>query len=160
MIASFGKASGTINGWIICDGSAVSRSTYSVLFGVIGTTWGAGDGSSTFNIPDLEGVFLRGTGAHGTNNMANGNDFAGPNVGVFENDTFHDHLHRMRNRGGGSGSADGIEITAQDNSGVSEIDQNISGTGNGYSEHNSNGAPRSGDETRPFNVGVKYYIKY
>lgn len=45
----------TTNGgtWLICDGSAVSRTTYSALFSLIGTTYGAGDSSSTFNIPDM-----------------------------------------------------------------------------------------------------------
>ena len=42
-------------GWLICNGSAVSRTTYATLFAVIGTTWGAGDGSTTFNLPDLRG---------------------------------------------------------------------------------------------------------
>ena len=42
-------------GWLLCDGSAVSRTTYAVLFAAIGTTWGAGDGSTTFNLPDLRG---------------------------------------------------------------------------------------------------------
>ena len=41
--------------YLFCDGSAVSRSTYATLFGVIGTTFGAGDGSTTFNVPDLSG---------------------------------------------------------------------------------------------------------
>lgn len=41
--------------YLFCDGSAVSRTTYATLFGVIGTTFGAGDGSSTFNVPDLSG---------------------------------------------------------------------------------------------------------
>lgn len=50
------------NRWIICDGSPVSRTAYNHLFDVIGTTWGVGDGSSTFNLPDLRGAFLRGTG--------------------------------------------------------------------------------------------------
>lgn len=40
-------------GWLICDGSAISRVLYSPLFAIIGTTYGAGDGSTTFNIPDL-----------------------------------------------------------------------------------------------------------
>ena len=43
------------NGWLICDGSAISRSTYSDLFNVIGTTYGIGDGDTTFNLPDLKG---------------------------------------------------------------------------------------------------------
>lgn len=42
-------------GWLLCDGSAVSRSTYSVLFGILGTTYGAGNGTTTFNLPNLKG---------------------------------------------------------------------------------------------------------
>ena len=47
-------------GYLECDGSAVSRTTYADLFAIIGTTWGAGNGSSTFNLPDLRGEFVRG----------------------------------------------------------------------------------------------------
>lgn len=47
-------------GWLLCDGSAVSRSTYSDLFTAIGTTYGAGDGSTTFNVPDLAGRVVLG----------------------------------------------------------------------------------------------------
>jgi len=43
----------TPTGYLACDGSAVSRSTYSALFAVVGTTYGVGDGSSTFNVPNL-----------------------------------------------------------------------------------------------------------
>lgn len=42
-------------GWLLCDGSAVSRSTYSALFSVVGTTYGTGNGSTTFNLPNLKG---------------------------------------------------------------------------------------------------------
>ena len=42
-------------GWLLCYGQAVSRETYSALFAAIGTTWGAGDGSTTFNVPDFKG---------------------------------------------------------------------------------------------------------
>ena len=42
-------------GWLLCDGSAVSRTDYAELFAAIGTTWGAGDGSTTFNLPDMRG---------------------------------------------------------------------------------------------------------
>lgn len=41
------------NEWLLCDGSAVSRTTYAALFAIIGTTYGVGDGSTTFNVPDL-----------------------------------------------------------------------------------------------------------
>lgn len=47
-------------GYLACDGSAVSRSTYAALFAVIGTTFGSGDGSTTFNLPNSSGLFLRG----------------------------------------------------------------------------------------------------
>lgn len=43
------------SGWLSCDGSAVSRSTYASLFAILGTTFGVGDGSTTFNVPDLKG---------------------------------------------------------------------------------------------------------
>lgn len=43
-------------GWLYCDGSAVSRTTYKALFGAIGTNFGTGDGSTTFNLPDFEGA--------------------------------------------------------------------------------------------------------
>lgn len=46
---------GTINGWLSCDGSAVSRSTYARLFAAIGITYGPGNGSTTFNLPNLQG---------------------------------------------------------------------------------------------------------
>ena len=43
------------SGWLICDGRAVSRTTYSRLFSAIGTTYGAGNGSTTFNLPNFKG---------------------------------------------------------------------------------------------------------
>lgn len=48
------------SGWLVCNGAAISRTTYAALFAVIGTTYGAGDGSTTFNLPDLRGEFIRG----------------------------------------------------------------------------------------------------
>jgi len=49
-------------GYLMCDGSSVSRSVYAALYGAIGTTYGAGDGSTTFNLPNMRGVFPLGTG--------------------------------------------------------------------------------------------------
>lgn len=48
------------SGFLVCNGAAVSRTAYADLFAVIGTTFGAGDGSTTFNLPDLRGEFIRG----------------------------------------------------------------------------------------------------
>lgn len=50
----------TLDGYLKCNGAAISRSTYSNLYNTIGTTFGIGDGSTTFNIPDLRGEFIRG----------------------------------------------------------------------------------------------------
>ena len=54
------------DGWFLCDGSAVSRTDYAELYSVIGDTYGAGDGSTTFNIPDLVDKFVEGSATAGT----------------------------------------------------------------------------------------------
>lgn len=69
LIANAGTPSGTViwhagssapAGYLKANGAAVSRTTYAALFAAIGTTYGAGDGRSTFNLPDLRGEFVRG----------------------------------------------------------------------------------------------------
>lgn len=70
-------------GYLICDGSAVSRSTYSDLFAIIGTTYGSGNGSTTFNLPDLRQRFPLGKSASGT-----GNTLAGTGGAI-------DHVHSV-----------------------------------------------------------------
>lgn len=59
-------------GWLLCQGQAVSRTTYADLFAVIGTSFGEGDGTTTFNIPDLRGEFLRGAGTNSHTNQGGG----------------------------------------------------------------------------------------
>jgi microcystin-dependent protein/plastocyanin len=87
-------------GWKICDGSAIARTSYYDLFLTIGTNWGQGDGSTTFNLPDLRGRFLRGVdGAAGNDTDANtrtalntgGN--IGNNVGSYQSDELKAHNH-------------------------------------------------------------------
>lgn len=56
----------TPQGWLLCDGSAVSRTDYADLFAVIGTTFGTGDGSTTFNLPNLVDKFVEGSSTAGT----------------------------------------------------------------------------------------------
>ena len=48
------------DGWLECDGTAISRTTYSELYAVVGTTYGNGDGSTTFNLPDFAGKTIVG----------------------------------------------------------------------------------------------------
>lgn len=73
MIAPYG---GTVDPsyWLICDGRAISRIAYSELFLVIGTTYGAGDGSTTFNIPDLRGRIAQGAGTLGSETYSIGDE--------------------------------------------------------------------------------------
>jgi microcystin-dependent protein len=59
-------------GWLLCDGAAVNRFTNSALFGVIGETFGAGNGSTTFNVPDFRQRFPLGVAASGTGNVLGG----------------------------------------------------------------------------------------
>ena len=59
-MVSFFTQSTAPTGWLPCNGAAVSRTTYADLFSVLGTTYGSGDGSSTFNLPELRGEFIRG----------------------------------------------------------------------------------------------------
>lgn len=58
----FAKSTVPTANWLACDGSAVSRTTYAALFAIIGTTFGVGDGSTTFNLPDLRGKSPIGAG--------------------------------------------------------------------------------------------------
>jgi microcystin-dependent protein len=73
MVVQYGAAAAP-TGWLICDGSAVSRTTYATLFAAIGTTYGAGNGSTTFNIPDGRDRSLRGKGAATSLGSTAGND--------------------------------------------------------------------------------------
>ena len=65
VVQSF-AGSTTPQGWLLCDGSAVSRTDYAALFAVIGTTYGAGNGSTTFNLPNLVDKFVEGSATAGT----------------------------------------------------------------------------------------------
>ena len=60
------SASNPPAGYLICDGAAISRTTYASLFNVIGTTWGAGDGNTTFNLPNFVDRIPQGAGSRGT----------------------------------------------------------------------------------------------
>jgi microcystin-dependent protein len=100
-------------GWLLCYGQTVSRSTYSALFTVIGTTYGAGDGSSTFNLPDLRGRTLVGKdnmGGTEANRITNTNaDILGGTGGAEKHQLSvqeipsHNHSVQVLNVGGDGG---------------------------------------------------------
>jgi microcystin-dependent protein len=99
-------------GWLICDGSAISRTTYSTLFDVIGTTFGSGDGSTTFNLPDLRGRVPAGyapSGGHPDVSTLGNNDgvaaaYRRPKHRTSLSDPGHSHTIAGGNRGSGSWS--------------------------------------------------------
>lgn len=87
-------------GWLLCDGSAISRTAYAGLFSAIGTAHGNGDGSTTFHIPDLRGRFVRGVdGAanrdpdKASRTAANAGGNTGNNVGSVQGDSVQLHKH-------------------------------------------------------------------
>ena len=154
-IITFGSSSAP-PGYLPCEGQVLVRADYLALFTAIGVTWNTGgETGAQFRVPDLRGAFLRGTGSHGTSNMANGSDFAGPSVGSFENDQMQDFAINVPaqslgqgNGHGNSGALCGSE-TGVDNLGNPLYPPIVDGQG----------TPRTGDETRPFNAGILYCIK-
>jgi microcystin-dependent protein len=82
----------TPSGWLPCDGSAVKRLQYPILFSVIGTTFGIGDGTKTFNLPDLTNRFIRGWGP--VNNLDPDRPFAST-----QEDRLFSHLHSITDPG-------------------------------------------------------------
>lgn len=89
----FGASAPT--GWLFCDGSAVSRATYAALFTAIGTTFGTGNGSTTFNLPDLRGRIPLGagtgnqSGASGTGVISGGSALTTRNLGAWGGEETH-----------------------------------------------------------------------
>jgi hypothetical protein len=70
VIAFAGNPSSSPSGYLLCNGAAISRTTYAGLFAVIGTLYGSGDGSTTFNLPNLNDKFIQGSGTAGTSKAA------------------------------------------------------------------------------------------
>lgn len=133
-------------GWLHCDGSTISRTTYSRLFAVIADVYGVGDGSTTFEIPDLQGQFVRGwdNGAGTDPDAASRTDSGdgsttGDNVGTKQVDAFKAHDH---------------DYTAPTGSGLLDVgdsfDVNIA---------TLQTSETGGAETRPVNVYLMYIIK-
>jgi microcystin-dependent protein len=143
--------SGTVapSGWLLCNGQSVSRTTYAGLYTVIGNSFGSGDGSTTFHLPDFRGRFLR--GLDGTANIdpdkatrtaMNTGGNVGNNLGSVQADDFKSHTHGYTTNS------------------WTDNDQDGSGPGNGmgWPSGQSVGAT-GGNETRPVNVYVTWIVK-
>lgn len=121
-IVAFGAAVAP-TGWLLCNGAAVSRTTYATLFTAIGTTYGAGDGTTTFNVPNLQGRFPIGAGngaqknVSGSGIITGGTALTARTVGQFggEEDhvltvaelATHSHEYRWGTAGGAGPGPDG-----------------------------------------------------
>lgn len=116
------------SGWLECNGQVVSRSTYSALFAIIGTTYGAGDGSTTFAVPDLQGRVIVGQGGSTAlrtpTDLENVGDTFGSQTHTLTVDELPSHTHKydyIRSRRGsphvhmnhaGDSKLDRIDTTA------------------------------------------------
>jgi microcystin-dependent protein len=151
-------------GFLPCDGSAVSRTTYETLFSAVGTFWGAGDGTTTFNLPDLRGYFLRGVDDGAGKDPDAGSRSTGDQVGSLQ--TYATGL--------AASGALSTSTAGNHNHTVSHLPNDSSWyeiAGSHYAEWNANGTQTSTDglhshtvssggdsETRPVNVYVDYAI--
>ena len=121
-------------GWLAADGSNVSRVTYAALFTAISTTYGAGDGGTTFALPDLRGYFVRGSGT-------NSDGTAAGTFGAKQEDDFKSHTHTVFGLQGGPFTSTGLYLSG------------VTGT-------NVTSAATGGTETRPKNIAMLYCIKH
>ena len=134
-VAHFAKNTAP-TGWLKCNGSIISRTTYATLYATIGTTFGVGDGSTTFTLPDLRGEFLRGW------DDARGVD-SGRTFGTSQTDAFKTHTHSI-------------------STGYAETSTTYYTVGNPRSTAVANTvtAATGGTETRPRNIAMLACIKY
>lgn len=117
------------DGWTVCGGAALSRTTYSQLFGVVGTKFGAGDGSTTFNVPDLKGRNIIGY---------NSGDASFDTVGETGGEKNHTltiaempaHSHDVQVRTG-SGSTTRVDFVTNSASSANQISNAAMSTGGG-----------------------------
>lgn len=139
--------------WLLCDGSAMSRTTYTNLFAVIGTTYGVGDGSTTFNLPDMRGRFALGQddmGGASANTVTNSAaDVLGGKAGA-QNHTLTaaeipDHVHNVATKVGDL--AAGLVESPQEGGGS---DMDLPSGGGGDQPHNN----------MPPYLTLNYIIKY
>jgi hypothetical protein len=143
-------ASSCPSGTLAADGSAISRTAYAGLFSAMGTTYGPGDGSTTFNLPNAQGVFVRGAGTQtissisysGTQGTTQGDQLQGLKVPVYSS------------FGASLSSAGGTRYLG-DNNGGTNLGNVNSGT---PISDGTNGTPRTGSETRPANIVLLYCV--
>ena len=165
-------------GYLECNGAAVSRTTYSALFGIIGVQYGAGNGSTTFNLPDLRGEFIRGFD-HGRgvdNNRSMASAQAGANASHNHSATTstttsisqspHHHGYNITHVTTASVTGSGAAIADRrmnliDTTGFINPDGNTHNNNANISASSSSSTSigNQGDEARPRNIAMMYIIK-
>lgn len=149
-VLPFGGNSIPYDGWILCNGAAVSRVTYAKLFSIIGTNFGAGDGSTTFNLPNTSGRFIE--GINGVSGIYRGAGL--PNItGQFKVDFGYAESGYALTYSNGAFAAD---ITGLKGSGASN---NCCGI-YGFNAARSSGIYGASSTVQPPSVTMRYYIKY
>lgn len=132
-------------GWLKCDGRAVSRATYGDLFLTIGITFGAGNGTTTFNLPDAQGRVLGGVGTGTGLSARSQGQKVGAETHTLTSAEMPSHTHNSNAVGGTLGliKADGSSTAIEgDNSGVepnifaAPVELTIDATGNGQAHNN------------------------
>lgn len=143
-------------GFLECDGSEISRTGHARLFAVIGTTYGEGDSTTTFNLPDLRGEFIRGFD-HGRGVDEN------REFGQWQEDTFQGHYPDIITYGRTHDSSTYNAAFGQGyiNGGGTSQSMNDSRAiqDAAYVTDRVNGIPRAGKETKPRNIAMMYCIK-
>ena len=160
-INAFGGATAP-EGWLLCQGQALSRTTYKDLFDVIGTAFGSGDGSTTFNLPDLRGEFLRGAGTNSHSGQGSGGS-----VGDHQDGTEHLGLYVYSNTGGSNTNIGVISdhkssSTATSTTWEKDADAKHTITAGTNTYISSNVGTFSGEAcytSRPTNTSVNYIMK-
>jgi len=158
-----GDASKVPAGWLLCDGSAVSRSEYAALYEVIGTAWGYGNNSTTFNLPDMRGMFLRGVSltsgddADAENRVPRKDGGNGGNsVGSYQGDAIRNITGQLVS--GGNACTGAFNIISKPINGISNGGSFVGGWG--VVVFDVSLVVPVGSDNRPQNVYVNYIIKY
>jgi microcystin-dependent protein len=141
-------------GWLLCAGAAVSRSTYAALFAVIGTTFGVGDGSTTFNVPNYTNRSPYGTTVGATGGSADAIVVSHTHTATsVVTDPGHLHTFECTSQGGGGGGfpiPGGSGITRSTNSASTNITVATTNASTGASGTNAN--------LQPY-LGINFIIK-
>lgn len=137
MVSPFAGSSAP-TGWLLCNGGAVSRTTYSALYAVVGTTYGSGDGSTTFNVPDLLGRVPMGAGAGtGLTSRTLGAELGGETLPAHVHSISHSHSASASTSVSGGDHSHSLNMHY---SGTASHDHAISGVSNPLPSMRSDGS--------------------